>query len=244
MRLHRSALACLAAVAALTLVAADAAWAQKTSTAAERRNIGAAGPRAPMRGGGYRGGGYQGGGHRGGGWGVGIPGVLLTIPRMAPPDEVYRRRRSTTTTTCRSGGRGSARTRRTTKHRVSGQWRRQVPDEVVIEVPNSATAQQIDALQRRHRLTRIESQTFQLSGTTLYRWRIPDRRSVAAVVRALEADRLVAVGAAELFVRAARATRPRAQATRAQAIRRNTNSPSCICRRRMRSPRATTCWWR
>jgi subtilisin family serine protease len=49
-----------------------------------------------------------------------------------------------------------------------------------------------DALQRRFRLTRIESQRFQLSNTTLYRWRIPDRRSVATVVRSLEGDRLVA----------------------------------------------------
>ena len=39
---------------------------------------------------------------------------------------------------------------------------------------------------------RCESQTFRLSNTTLYRWRIPDRRSVATVVRALEGDRLVA----------------------------------------------------
>ena len=67
-----------------------------------------------------------------------------------------------------------------------------MPDEVVIEVANSVSAQQIDALQRRHRLARIELQTFQLTGTTLFRWRIPDRRSVAAVVRALQNDRLVA----------------------------------------------------
>ncbi len=67
-----------------------------------------------------------------------------------------------------------------------------MPDEVVIEIANSVSSQQVDALQRRHRLTRIESQTFQLLGSTLFRWRIPDRRSVAAVVRALEADRVVA----------------------------------------------------
>ena len=67
-----------------------------------------------------------------------------------------------------------------------------VPDEVVIELSNSASTQQVDALQRRFNLTRIESQTFRLSNTTLYRWRIPDRRSVATVVRALEGDRLVA----------------------------------------------------
>jgi subtilisin family serine protease len=67
-----------------------------------------------------------------------------------------------------------------------------VPDEIVIELSNSISPQQIESLQRRHRLTRLESQAFQLSRTTLYRWRIADRRSVTTVVRELEADRLVA----------------------------------------------------
>ena len=85
---------------------------------------------------------------------------------------------------------------RTTRRNRSGappaNERRMVPDEVVIELSNTVSAQQVNALQLRHRLTRIESQTSQLSGTTLYRWRITDRRSVAAVVRALEADGIVA----------------------------------------------------
>ncbi len=70
--------------------------------------------------------------------------------------------------------------------------RRLVPDEVLIEVSGAVGPQQIEALQRRHRLTRIDSQAFQLSGTTMFRWRFPDRRSVGAVVRALEADGIVA----------------------------------------------------
>ena len=70
--------------------------------------------------------------------------------------------------------------------------RRMVPDEVVIEIANSVSPQTIDALQRRFNLQRLEQQSFQLTGTTVMRWRIPDRRSVAAVVRALEADRAVA----------------------------------------------------
>src|SRR4029079_17391797 len=65
-------------------------------------------------------------------------------------------------------------------------------DDGVNEPPKSGRAQQIEALQRRYRLTRLESQAFQLSGTTLYRWGITGQRSVAAVVRELEADRLVA----------------------------------------------------
>jgi subtilisin family serine protease len=67
-----------------------------------------------------------------------------------------------------------------------------VPDEVVIELPNTLPARQVEALQRRYRLERLESRTMTLAGTTYYRWRIPDRRSVAAVVRALEANTAVA----------------------------------------------------
>lgn len=66
--------------------------------------------------------------------------------------------------------------------------RRMVPDEVVIEIASSVTPQRIQALQQRHRLTPIESRSFALTSSTVYRWRIPDRRSVPAVIRALEAD--------------------------------------------------------
>jgi hypothetical protein len=67
-----------------------------------------------------------------------------------------------------------------------------MPNEVVIELSNTASKQQVNALQRRLRLTRIGSQTFQLSNSTFYRWRIPDSRSAASIVRALEGSRLVA----------------------------------------------------
>src|SRR5262249_58843754 len=50
------------------------------------------------------------------------------------------------------------------------------------------TDQAAEALARRFRLTRLESFNFQLGGTKLYRWRIGDRRSVASVVRALQAS--------------------------------------------------------
>jgi len=67
-----------------------------------------------------------------------------------------------------------------------------MPNEVVIELSNTASKQQVNALQRRLRLTRIGSQTFQLSNSTFYRWRIPDSRSAASIVRALEGSSLVA----------------------------------------------------
>ncbi len=62
----------------------------------------------------------------------------------------------------------------------------QVPDEVVFELANSVTPAQIDALLRRFGLARIEQQASQLTGTTLYLCRIPDRRAVATVVAALK----------------------------------------------------------
>lgn len=66
--------------------------------------------------------------------------------------------------------------------------RRFQPDEVVVDVAASAGDAQIDALTQRFRLTRLETVNFQLGGTTLLRLRIPDRRSVPSVIRALEAD--------------------------------------------------------
>jgi subtilisin family serine protease len=70
--------------------------------------------------------------------------------------------------------------------------RRMVPDEVVVELPNTASTSTIEAVRTRFRLTQLDSQPIPLIGTTFYRWRIPDRRSVAAVVRALEGDARVA----------------------------------------------------
>ena len=145
--------------------------------------------------GGNGGGGGGSGGSRGPGWGMVVPGLILAIPHLVPPppdrevsdpgfveDQPRRPRRPPPQNTARRGPSGVP----------PANERRLVPDEVVIELRNTVTAQQIDSLQTRHRLTRLESQTSQLSGTTLYRWRIPDRRSVPTVVRELETDNLVA----------------------------------------------------
>lgn len=214
MRMQRGALLCLAAVASLTFAAADAAFAQRASGRGPSLNVRSSQPRgqltnigtgrlrgpttnirtskprgptptiatrSPRGGGDYRGGGR---------WGMAVPSVLLAIPQMGPP----------------RGGQfiddgplapGPGRQpQRTSRRGPSGappaNERRLVPDEVVIEVANSVSPQTIDALQSRFRLARIEQRSFQLTGTTMYRWRIPDRRSVATVVRALETDAVVA----------------------------------------------------
>ena len=70
---------------------------------------------------------------------------------------------------------------------VTGE-RRFNSNEVVIEVAGRPTPAQVDALARRHRLNREESQVFNLTGTTMFRWTIPDGRNVAGVIRSLEQD--------------------------------------------------------
>ena len=194
-RVRRTALACMLAATTLSVVAASAS-AQKYDS--RSINIGTGRPPVttpaaptPSRGGGS-GSGYDGGGHRGPGWGAVVPGIIMAVPAMIPPsnprfvddgtvvEDVDRPRRPQRQRVQRPSNAPAANERRV------------VPDEVVIEVARSVTPQQIEGLQRRHRLTRIESRTMTLTGTTMFRWRIPDRRSVATVVRALEADRVVA----------------------------------------------------
>lgn len=202
---QRNAFISLAAAAALSVSLADLAFAQKYNSRGTP-NIGASRPPTtttptPPRGGGGGnqgggggGGNHGGGGYRGPGWGAAVPGIIMAVPAMMPPSNPRFVDDGTVIEDIdRPRGRPP---QNAAPRRVSGappaNERRLVPDEIVIELNNSVTPQQIDALQRRHRLTRIESRSMQLTGTTLYRWRIPDRRSVPAVVRALEADRVVA----------------------------------------------------
>ena len=70
--------------------------------------------------------------------------------------------------------------------------RRFVPNEVVLRMPPTLTEQALADLARRHDLTRLESRTVDLTGATFHRWRIQGNRSVAAVIRALEAEGAVA----------------------------------------------------
>ncbi|HEY6259692.1 MAG TPA: S8 family serine peptidase [Xanthobacteraceae bacterium] len=90
------------------------------------------------------------------------------------------------------GGQGPQALRRGGSGVPAANERRYVPDEVVVELANSTTNQQTDALGRRYRLARLQSVPFQLGGTTLVRWHITDRRSVPVVVRELENDGLSA----------------------------------------------------
>jgi hypothetical protein len=66
--------------------------------------------------------------------------------------------------------------------------RRYVTKEVLVALPSTLSPQAIDDIARRHRLTRLETLSVGLTGTTFHRWRIWDRRSVSDVIRALEAE--------------------------------------------------------
>src|SRR5690242_13017862 len=176
MRVHMRPLLCLAA--ALAFASTDGVLAQKMMSRGPSSDTGGMRPSRPS------GGGVHGGGPRGPGWGSVVPGIIMAVPQGYPPNGPF----------IDDGPSNSRRqaSRRGATGAPPANERRMVPDEVVIELSNSLSAQQVDALQRRFRLTRIESEPFQLTNSTLYRWRIPDRRSVATVVRALEGDRLVA----------------------------------------------------
>ena len=63
-----------------------------------------------------------------------------------------------------------------------------VSGEIVGEFNDGLSDVQADALARRHRLTRVESQTFPLVGSTFALFRISDRRTVQAVSRELATD--------------------------------------------------------
>jgi subtilisin family serine protease len=81
---------------------------------------------------------------------------------------------------------------RAANNRVSGAppagETRFVPDEVVVEIPNTMAARALGNIERRHRLSRLDMRRSTLRGATLVRWRVADGRSVPAVIRALERE--------------------------------------------------------
>jgi subtilisin family serine protease len=68
---------------------------------------------------------------------------------------------------------------------------RYVPNEVVVEISAGGSPQAVEALARRHRLTRLDSIDLQLSGTTIFRWRIAAGRTVRGVLGALARENTV-----------------------------------------------------
>jgi hypothetical protein len=65
-----------------------------------------------------------------------------------------------------------------------------VTSEMVFHVPPNVSAQTVDAVARRLNLSTVASQNFNLSGGTLFHFRITDGRPVADVIRALESENI------------------------------------------------------
>ena len=64
-----------------------------------------------------------------------------------------------------------------------------VPHEVLIELASNVPERTVVAMARRLHLDRVTS--FASDGITVSRWRIRDQRPVPAVIRSLEAERIV-----------------------------------------------------
>lgn len=67
-----------------------------------------------------------------------------------------------------------------------------VPDEVLLEVRDRTSARSLVTLARRLNMTRLDTQTFTLTGRTLQRWRIGPNTTVRATLRRLARYRIIA----------------------------------------------------
>ena len=67
-----------------------------------------------------------------------------------------------------------------------------VPNEVILDVPTSVSEAQLNAISGRHAMTRMETQTFRLTGRRLFRWRIDGGASVPDMIRSISREIQVA----------------------------------------------------
>ena len=67
-----------------------------------------------------------------------------------------------------------------------------VPNEVILDVPTSVSEAQLNAISGRHGMTRMETQTFRLTGRRLFRWRIDGGTSVSDMIRSMSRETQVA----------------------------------------------------
>ncbi len=78
--------------------------------------------------------------------------------------------------------------------------RRFVADEIVTEISAGATPQAIESIARRYNLTRLELINLPLIGSTIYRWRVGSRRSVADIIGVVEDQHAVIASAQPNYV--------------------------------------------
>jgi subtilisin family serine protease len=67
-----------------------------------------------------------------------------------------------------------------------------VPNEVILDSFPTVSTPTLEAIAQRHSMTRMETQTFRLTGRRMHRWRLDGGGSVEAMIRALVGERLIA----------------------------------------------------
>src|SRR5260221_882293 len=118
MNMQRTALHCL--IAAMVLVSAESALAQKSFSRGPSSNISVNRPTGPSGGGDFRG-----GGNRGPGWGGIVPGIIVAVAQGYPPHRPsfdggpYGPSPSQQATRCGAGGGPPASQRRPVPHHVA-----------------------------------------------------------------------------------------------------------------------------
>jgi Subtilase family len=74
-----------------------------------------------------------------------------------------------------------------------------VQNEVMLDIPSSVPAATLNAMAARHGMTRLETQSFRLTGRTLHRWRLDGGTTVPDMIRALTREQQIA-GAQPLYL--------------------------------------------
>jgi subtilisin family serine protease len=67
-----------------------------------------------------------------------------------------------------------------------------VPNEVILDSLTNVSTPTLEAIAQRHSMTRLETQTFRLTGRRMHRWRLDGGGSVEAMIRGLVGERLIA----------------------------------------------------
>jgi subtilisin family serine protease len=68
---------------------------------------------------------------------------------------------------------------------------RYLPNEVILDIAASVPTTDLDAIAARHNMTRLETQSFRLTGRTMHRWRLDGGGTVTAMIRGVSGERQV-----------------------------------------------------
>ena len=115
-----------------------------------------------------------------------------------------------------------------------------VPNEVITAFAPGATPQAINQVARRYELTQLDSQSFSLVGTSLYRWRLGGGRTVATRSGRLAANASSPACNRTTFSRCRK--RPSRLPPARRAMRRNMFWRNCKVRKRSKWQRARMSW--